>query len=461
MRRVAILKIVRPDYRRVLPMRKQLCCMILAMFAVAFAFVSCGGGGNNNNGGGQTVSVTGVSLNKNTMALTDGSSETLTQTITPSNATNKGVTWTSSNDAIASVSGGRVTGVAQGAATITVRTNDGGHTATCAVTVIGSATGTPDTSWYNSASTTFTIYNADQLAGLAALVNNGNTFSGKTIILGNNIDLSAYASGEGWTPIGNSSSITFAGDFNGDGKTISNLTINGTSDYIGLFGYVRYGKIQNLGIVNASINGGHNYGDVGGIAGWVSNSSITNCYSTGAVSGGGSYASVGGIAGQVSNSSITNCYSTATVSSSGDVGGIAGWVSNSSITNCYSTGTVSGKLSVGGIAGIVTTSNSSIMGCAALNVTGSSNLHIGGRVVASIVDIESTLSNNIAWSGMLVNGVTVSGTAIDKNGADKTAAEIQNGSAFNGMFTDSVWTKQNGYLPGLFGQPVPIPAHIN
>ena len=62
---------------------------------------------------------------------------------------------------------------------------------------------------------------------------------------------------------------------------------------------------------------------------------------------------------------------------------------------------------------------------------------------------------------MLVNGVTVSGTANDQNGANKTAAEIQNGSAFNNMFTDSVWTKQNGYLPGLLGQPVPIPAHIN
>ena len=62
---------------------------------------------------------------------------------------------------------------------------------------------------------------------------------------------------------------------------------------------------------------------------------------------------------------------------------------------------------------------------------------------------------------MLVNGVTVSGTANDQNGASKTAAEIHNGSAFSGMFTDSVWTKQAGYLPGLFGQPVPIPAYIN
>ncbi|MDR1841547.1 MAG: Ig-like domain-containing protein [Holophagales bacterium] len=117
-------------------MRKQFCYLMAVIAALSLGLVSCGGGGgNNNNGGGQTVSVTGVSLNKNTMTLNAGSSETLSPTITPSNATNKGVTWTSSNDAIASVSGGRVTGVAQGETTITVRTNDGGHTATCSVTV--------------------------------------------------------------------------------------------------------------------------------------------------------------------------------------------------------------------------------------------------------------------------------------------------------------------------------------
>jgi len=98
------------------------------------------------------------------------------------------------------------------------------------------------------------------------------------------------------------------------------------------------------------------------------------------------------------------------------------------------------------------------MGCAALNasVTGSG----GGRVASS--GGNGPLSNNIAWSGMLVNGSTVSGGAANnQNGADASAAAIQNGSAFNNMFTDSVWTKQPGYLPGLFGQAVPIPAHIN
>ena len=79
--------------------------------------------------------VTGVALNKTQLNLNVGASETLTPTISPSNATDKSVTWSSSNSSVASVSNGTVTAVAAGSATITVKTNDGNKTATCAVTV--------------------------------------------------------------------------------------------------------------------------------------------------------------------------------------------------------------------------------------------------------------------------------------------------------------------------------------
>lgn len=84
---------------------------------------------------GDTVAVTGVSLNKNSLSLKVNASETLTATVNPSNATNKDVTWESSNTAIATVSNGTVKGVAKGSATITVKTSDGNFTATCSVTV--------------------------------------------------------------------------------------------------------------------------------------------------------------------------------------------------------------------------------------------------------------------------------------------------------------------------------------
>lgn len=82
--------------------------------------------------------VTGVTLNKDTLALTEGGSETLTAMIEPSNATNKSVTWSSDAPQYADVDQtGKVTAAAAGAATITVKTGDGGKTDTCVVTVTG------------------------------------------------------------------------------------------------------------------------------------------------------------------------------------------------------------------------------------------------------------------------------------------------------------------------------------
>ncbi|MCQ2138224.1 MAG: Ig-like domain-containing protein [Bacteroidales bacterium] len=85
---------------------------------------------------GELAAVAGISLNKTSMTLTEGATQTLTATITPSNATNKNVTWFSSNTSVATVdANGKVTAVKAGTATITAKTADGGKTATCTVTV--------------------------------------------------------------------------------------------------------------------------------------------------------------------------------------------------------------------------------------------------------------------------------------------------------------------------------------
>ena len=82
-----------------------------------------------------TIKVEGVSLNVTSVELTEGDQTTLTATINPSNATNKNVTWTSSDNNVATVANGKVTAVKAGTATITVKTEDGNKTATCTVTV--------------------------------------------------------------------------------------------------------------------------------------------------------------------------------------------------------------------------------------------------------------------------------------------------------------------------------------
>lgn len=81
------------------------------------------------------VAVSGVELDKSSAEIDVGKTVTLTPTISPENATNQNVTWETSNENIATVNNGVVTGVAEGTATITVKTVDGNFTDTCTVTV--------------------------------------------------------------------------------------------------------------------------------------------------------------------------------------------------------------------------------------------------------------------------------------------------------------------------------------
>ncbi len=83
----------------------------------------------------KNISVTGVSLNKSSITISLNNSETLTATISPSNASNKNVTWTSNDTSIATVNNGVVTGIGLGNTTITVTTEDGNKTASCSVEV--------------------------------------------------------------------------------------------------------------------------------------------------------------------------------------------------------------------------------------------------------------------------------------------------------------------------------------
>lgn len=89
-----------------------------------------------------TIPVLGVTLDKQTMNLTVGSTGTLTATITPTDAANQSLTWTSDKEAVATVDeNGKVTAVAEGTAKITVKTVDGEKTAVCAVTVTAKTSG--------------------------------------------------------------------------------------------------------------------------------------------------------------------------------------------------------------------------------------------------------------------------------------------------------------------------------
>lgn len=119
------------------------------------------------------------------------------------------------------------------------------------------------------------INNAAGLIEFANKVNAGTNYSGKTITLTADIDLAGIE----WTPIGNTQEKAFRGTFNGNNKTIKNLTVSGTNG-VGLFGYVDWNKtvgnstIQNVKIHNAVVNGNH---QVGALVGWAQSVEINDC----------------------------------------------------------------------------------------------------------------------------------------------------------------------------------------
>lgn len=129
--------------------------------------------------------------------------------------------------------------------------------------------GTVDTSWYNDTDTEFTLTTAEQLAGLAKLVDEGNTFTSKTVKVGKNLDLRYVPEGatesQCFNPIGSyRKDKIFKGTFDGQSHTIANMSQNTwalDNGYyygdlgLGLFGMVEGATIKNLTMDGASISG--------------------------------------------------------------------------------------------------------------------------------------------------------------------------------------------------------------
>jgi hypothetical protein len=143
--------------------------------------------------------------------------------------------------------------------------------------------------------------------------------------------------------------IPYTGVFDGNGHTISRLTIQG-SYYLGLFGQLGSGaNVRNLGVVDVNIADSGLY--VGGLAGQNSGE-ISLCYSTGVVHGG---RCVGGLVGCNNGSGdITNCSSNCMVSGFENIGGLLGHNGHDysgRVARCFSTGLVSGTEDVGGLVG--------------------------------------------------------------------------------------------------------------
>ncbi len=228
----------------------------------------------------------------------------------------------------------------------------------------------PSDNWtdYASAPTlngsTYTITSPAELAWLASQVNGGNTFSGYTFTVANDINLSGHY----WIPIGDSDSRYFAGTFDGNGHTITGLIISATgSAYTGLFGYL-YGTVRDLGVTDVDITVDNtslsSNGFVGALAGYANDITISGCWSTGSISytdpGVSSiFGSVGGLIGYSLGCDVSNCYSAVsinclTASSFRCIyaGGLIGYSDVCTVSNCYAAGSILGMASgAGGLCG--------------------------------------------------------------------------------------------------------------
>ena len=227
----------------------------------------------------------------------------------------------------------------------------------------------------------YTVTSAEGLKNIAKLVNDGNTDI--DITLTSDIDLS----GIDWTPIGIDYNHQYTGIFNGNGKTITGLTVTTSDRYAGLFGCIGSGgTVKNVTLKNVQITNDNSSGSAGGVAG-DSYGNIENCSVSGSVSGSGMNGIAGGVVGFQVGGSLTGCSSSATVNAGNTAGGVAGTTNNgASLTACYATGDVTlvsndiGTYFAGGVVGS-NGSSSTLKACYAwgsVTGSGSGTVYVGG-----------------------------------------------------------------------------------
>lgn len=254
--------------------------------------------------------------------------------------------------------------------------------------IVTTAAGNPDYT-YDKATNTYTVRTA---AGLMKWNEEARKDYKANCVLDADITLSA-GSGEGnWTPVGYlidaSNYRPFIGRFDGQGHTISNLTVDESEGLAGMFG-MNKGTVMNLKLENASVSG---ISSAGGIAG-RNDDSIIDCSFSGIVQG--SY-NVGGIAGE-NYKKISGCSFIGTVkqgSTGYTAGGIAGESYHGEILDSHSHGTVTGNNNVGGIVGMTSATHkdkpSRIVACWS-DASVSGNSYVGG-IVASCATMSDAIS---------------------------------------------------------------------
>ena len=318
---------------------------------------------------------------------------------------------------------------------------------------------------------TYYLTTSDDLVKLQDLVNSGVSTSNVTFELANDINMRGVDFRGIGTCGGDSAKIdstkAFKGTFHGNGYSISNLTINTTEEYVGLFGYISGGTVDSLGIKNCNISG---EARVGGLVGYMDSGAISSSYSMGSVNGewylGGlvgymdsgaissSYSMgsvngrwyLGGLVGSMGSGSIESCYSTGNVEGSSYIGGLVGNGSSVTIENCYSTSSVTGRgENAGGLIGYVSGGDSLISSCYSTgNVKGGD--YVGGLAAS----MSGTITNSYS-TGNVKGNDSVGGLIGRVSGAitnSYSTGNVEGYSRVGGLIGGVSGTITNSYSTG-------------
>ena len=309
----------------------------------------------------------------------------------------------------------------------------------------------------------YQISSGAELAWFAQAVNSGTNGGKLSAVMTADIDLAGY----NWTPIGqNSENKRFAGSFDGQGHTITNLQINyaGTTPvppYLGLFGFVSgdstaepaviknltavgdvtmsssknvigaysggligradYAQLTNLhSAINVTVNRtGGNWDNLGGLVGYAQSTTITNCSNSGNVTG---WRYAGGIAGNItSSSSIIGCVNTGNIKNPSTCasGIVANVNTGCKVIGCYNTGAVqAGGNYAAGIAGYV--GNAEVSNCFNTGAVTCNPSFTYGSLIGTVTHADATIRNLYYLEGTCDKG----GIGAVKNAETQTSAAV-------------------------------------
>lgn len=190
--------------------------------------------------------------------------------------------------------------------------------------------------WAKTAGKVIKLNTADDLKKLATITNGGKDTSGRTFALGADIDMQGISD---FVPIGGYNYTRFEGVFDGQGFTISNLTIKSTDTTVGFFGGTNRATIKNVILDKVNIVANNNSWNVcGGLIGESSETTVDSCFVTGSIENAGGC--TGGLIGQSSSDTVTNCSTNTRVKSTSAYTGAFIAVTRGSISNCTASGSV-------------------------------------------------------------------------------------------------------------------------